>query len=80
MDEIICVVIGRFGMAFSTQYNCGRNFRCKCTFKSSELMIPRARVVAYYIKDSGAAIYGITELSFDEFGENFVSKKIKFVK
>lgn len=75
MDQVVIVVMSRFGNVQSHHIRCDFKLVCTHKFKVTRQMIPKATVIAYHLKDKTTIYQGKTELTLDTIGKNFVSRK-----
>jgi hypothetical protein len=68
------LVFGKFGIAFGTRIDCGKQRSCQMILKTTNEMIPKAKIVVYEFKKFKDKVrVGSTTILFDDFSKNDVS-------
>lgn len=72
----------RYGNSESKLVNCNGQLNCEFDIKITKEMIPKSKISIYFVKDKRNIYFGSTNLTVEEFGDNYVSgyPRIKFSK
>ena len=75
IDQIIAIVMSRYGNIESHQVYCSFHINCEFNITITRNMMPEVKVVVYDLKDRRSMYQGQTTIRTEELGKNTVSEK-----